>query len=54
VLSSHSNANTDRKKHVLPLAGLTAGLALMPKRSVSAEERSSDPLAAMVWLQCRA
>lgn len=35
-------------KHVLPLAGLTAGLSLVPKRSVYAEEPSSDPLAAMV------
>ncbi|KAL1587265.1 hypothetical protein WHR41_04330 [Cladosporium halotolerans] len=35
------------RQHVLPLAGLTAGLTLMPKRSVYAEEPTSDPLAAM-------
>ncbi|KAK3697609.1 hypothetical protein LTR37_017347 [Vermiconidia calcicola] len=32
------------RQHVLPLAGLTAGLALYPKTSVYAEERPSDPV----------
>lgn len=48
----HATNVLTTRQHVLPLAGLTAGLALMPKRSVFAEEPSSDPLAAMVPLSC--
>ena len=35
-------------QRILPLAGLTAGLALIPRTSVSAEEPPSDPIRSIV------
>lgn len=53
VSTLHNNRHTeghraDPPQHILPLAGLTTALALYPKRSVYAEEPSSDPIAVIV------
>lgn len=39
---------TDILQHLLPLGGLVAGLAVLPKRSAFAEEPAADPVKEIV------